>query len=122
MTNTDCLPFPLHILSYFFVFYLILLYYYFIYGNTKHWIMPKPSNITYILISCYILFLFLNNNYHRYFITTLYLLCVRHAVSQLVEALHYKPEGRGFAPDRSHRIFRNGKIHSTQYDRTRMDN
>jgi hypothetical protein len=31
-------------------------------------------------------------------------------------------QGCGFAPDRSRRIFRNGKIHSTQYDRTRMDN
>jgi hypothetical protein len=27
-------------------------------------------------------------------------------------------QDRGFAPDRSRRIFRNGKIHSTQYDRT----
>jgi hypothetical protein len=62
----------------------------------------------------------------------------------VVKALRYKPEGRGFdssgfgglgvcvlasgtqdrgfAPDRSRRILRNGKIHSTQYDRTRMDN
>jgi hypothetical protein len=27
-------------------------------------------------------------------------------------------QDRGFAPDRSRRIFHNGKIHSTQYDRT----
>jgi hypothetical protein len=58
----------------------------------------------------------------------------------VVKALRYKPEGRGIdssgfgglgvcmlasgtqdrglAPDRSRRIFHNGKIHSTQYDRT----